>query len=279
MHKYSLLRKTLLNEGILHEDQLFSAPLAHKEDILRVHAEDFYEKVETGNLSKKEQRLIGFPWSPVMIKRSRASVGGFVAAVESALEEGIGANLSGGTHHSFHDHGEGFCVFNDFAVAALKCIEEKQLHDILILDLDVHQGNGNAALLSHHPEVFVCSFHGRTNYPYKKQESDLDVEFEEGATDHEYLEKLDATLSRLQKRPWDIIFYQAGVDSLEFDKLGKLNLTFEGLKKRDSMVFQFAHQRNIPVAIGLGGGYSDPIGPTIEAHLNTYRVLKEIYKI
>ncbi len=277
MEKYSLLRKSLVDQEIIPKENLIEAPLATKEDILRAHSEIYFQKIESGSLNKKEQRLIGFPWSPIMIKRSRASVGGFIAACESAIEHGVGGNLSGGTHHSFFDHGEGFCVFNDFAVAALKFATEKQMHDILILDLDVHQGNGNAAILSSHPEVFVCSFHGKTNYPYKKQDSDLDIAFEDNTEDEEYLQILDKTLKRLSLRPWDLILYQAGVDGLKEDKLGKLSLSLEGLFTRDKMVLQFAKDRKIPIALGLGGGYCKPINKTIEAHRNTYRAIREIF--
>lgn len=277
MEKYSLLREALIEKRILTAGNLFEAPLAEKKDILRVHTPEFYESVEFGTLDEKAQRLIGFPWSEVMIKRSRASVGGFLSAIDAAIDFGVSGNLSGGTHHSFSDHGEGFCVFNDFAVGALKCIEERNFHDILILDLDVHQGNGNAAILKDREEVFVVSMHGATNYPYKKPPSDIDIDLPNHTTDKEYLETLSRLLSNLGKRKWDIIFFQAGVDPLKEDSLGKLDLSHEGLFMRDQLVLEFAKNRNIPIALGLGGGYSKPIGPTIQAHLNTYLAVKKVY--
>ncbi|MCR9203715.1 MAG: histone deacetylase [Halobacteriovoraceae bacterium] len=277
MDKYRLIREKLLSQEILKEENLFEAPLAKVDDILRVHSRTFYDAVANGSLDKKAQRLIGFPWSEVMIKRSRASVGGFVSAVESAIENGIAGNLSGGTHHSFADHGEGFCVFNDFAVAALKCIHEFDFHDILLIDLDVHQGNGNASILRNYEEVFVFSMHGGNNYPYKKVASDLDIDLPDNTDDEKYLSTLTKVLSRFSQRKWDIILYQAGVDPLKEDTLGKLALTQQGLKERDLLVLKFAKERNIPIALGLGGGYSMPISQTVQAHLNTYLAVKEVY--
>lgn len=277
MEKYGRLRKALITEGILSQENLEEAPFAPKEDILRVHTHTFFEAVKNGTLDKSAQRLIGFPWSEVMLKRSLASVGGFLKAVEEALEFGVSGNLSGGTHHSFSDRGEGFCVFNDFAVAAMKCKEAYDFHDILILDLDVHQGNGNAEILKSVEEVFVVSIHGEKNYPYKKPPSDLDIGLPDDTEDDEYLDTLERTLQRLDLRKWDIILYQAGVDPLKEDTLGKLSLSHQGLFQRDLKVLQFAKDRKIPIALGLGGGYSKPIEPTIEAHLNTYRAVREVY--
>lgn len=277
MEKYRLLRDSLLSHEILKSENLYEAPLANVDDILRVHTKEFYDAVATGSLDPKAQRLIGFPWSEVMIKRSRASVGGFVSAVESAIKNGIAGNLSGGTHHSFADHGEGFCVFNDFAVAALKCIHEYDFHDILLIDLDVHQGNGNASILRDFEEVFVFSMHGGNNYPYRKIDSDLDINLPDNSKDEEYLNTLTKVLVKLSQRKWDIILYQAGVDPLEEDSLGKLSLTHQGLKERDLLVLNFAKERDIPIALGLGGGYSKPITHSVQAHLNTYLAVKEVY--
>lgn len=278
MQKYGLIRRSLLEQGIVKENELFPAPLSSKEDILRVHTESYYLDIQNGTLGTKEQRLIGFPWSPIMIKRSRASVGGFLAAVNASLKDGIAGNLSGGTHHSFPDRGEGFCVFNDFAIASKKLIHERGFKNILILDLDVHQGNGNAFILTPRKECYVVSFHGKNNYPFRKEKSDLDIELPNDTTDDTYLSQLQHTLKELESlRPWDIILYQAGVDGLQEDKLGKLSLSHKGMYERDRLVFQFAKKKSTPLAVGLGGGYSNPITSTVEAHLNTYRAIKEIY--
>lgn len=277
MKKYQIIRERLISDKVLTPENLKEASFASEKDILRAHSLKFYQSVKDGTLTKKEQRLIGFPWSEVMLKRSLSSVGGLLNAIDSALEVGISGNLSGGTHHSFSDHGEGFCVFNDFAIAALKCIEEKSFQDILILDLDVHQGNGNAKILKYHEEVFVVSMHGATNYPYRKQTSDIDIDLKDETQDDEYLAILENLLKRLSQRRWDIILYQAGVDPLKEDSLGKLSLSQKGLKKRDQLVFEFGKKKGIPIAIALGGGYSIPIEHTISSHLNTYRAIKEVY--
>lgn len=198
-------------------------------------------------------------------------------AAEEAIMSGFSGNLSGGTHHSFHSHGEGFCVFNDFAITANDLIIKKGLHDILILDLDVHHGNGNAELLSHMPEVFIVSFHGEHNYPFSKPASDLDIAFPNFTEDDFYLDKLQQVLEKLSLRKWDIILYQAGVDPLKEDHLGKLSLSLEGLYKRDRLVFEFAKSLDTPIAVGLGGGYAKPIELTVEAHLNTYRAASTVF--
>ncbi len=277
MEKYKMVRLGLLKEKILIEDQLKEAPEASEKDILRVHDEKYYHAIEFGTLEPSEQRKIGFPWSEVMIKRSRASVGGFLGAVNSALEFGVAGNLSGGTHHSFKNRGEGFCVFNDFVIAAHKLMAEKDFKNILILDLDVHQGNGNADLCKDTPEIFTVSIHGKSNYPYHKPPSDWDIPLEDHTEDNEYLKTLEKVLKELSLKNWDIILYQAGVDPLKEDRLGKLSLSHQGLFLRDEMVLSFAKSRGIPVALGLGGGYATPIDLTVMAHLNTYRALAKVF--
>ncbi len=277
MNKYKLVREALINFGLIKPDNIFKAPLADKNDILIVHTEDYYDSIEFGTLEPRDQKKIGFPWSDVMLNRSRASVGGFLAAVEMALKHGVSGNLSGGTHHSFPDRGEGFCVFNDFAIASKKLIKQRNFKNILVLDLDVHQGNGNAAILTPLEEVYVVSMHGSANYPYIKPASDWDIPLEDNTNDKTYLEALDLVLNKLSHRPWDIILYQAGVDPLDKDKLGRLSLSHVGLYQRDFRVLNFAKQRNIPIALGLGGGYSQPIEHTVEAHLNTYKAIASTY--
>ncbi|MCF8059830.1 MAG: histone deacetylase [Bacteriovoracaceae bacterium] len=279
MEKYKRVRKALTEANIIRSENIQRAPLAKKEDILLVHTETYYHAIEFGTLEARDQRKIGFPWSDVMLNRSRASVGGFLAAVDSALINGVSGNLSGGTHHSFPDRGEGFCVFNDFAVAAKKLIKEKNFQNILVIDLDVHQGNGNAAILTPLEEVFVVSMHGASNYPYIKPSSDWDIPLEDNTSDEVYLENLDYILQKLSLRSWDIILYQAGVDPLKEDKLGRLSLSHVGLYQRDYRVLKFAKERNIPIALGLGGGYSLPIDHTVEAHLNTYKAVASLYNL
>lgn len=277
MDKYKKVKNGLISQSILKKDQILEAPMASPEDILRVHDEKYYHAIEFGTLDPREQRKIGFPWSEVMLKRSRASVGGFISAVESALENGVSGNLSGGTHHSFKNRGEGFCVFNDFSVAAFKLIHERGFKNILILDLDVHQGNGNAEICKDIPEIYVMSIHGKSNYPYKKPPSDWDIALEDNTEDEAYLKTLDSVLKELSLKSWDIILYQAGVDPLKEDTLGRLSLGHQGLFQRDQMVLSFAKARSIPIALGLGGGYSSPIDHTVEAHLNTYRAIKKVF--
>lgn len=274
MEKYRLLRIALLENKILSPEELYPAPLAKKEQILLAHAETYYEQIETGSVPAFIMKRIGFPWSERVILRSRASVGGFMAACTTAIDEGFSANLSGGTHHAHHDRGEGFCVFNDFAIASLYLLSVQKVKKILIIDLDVHQGNGNSSILGNHKDVFVFSMHGKNNYPFEKIPSHLDVELPDNCEDEQYLSELEKHLSSLSNKPFDFIMYQAGVDPLKGDRFGKLSLSFEGLKSRDQMVFDFAKKLNIPMAMALGGGYAEPIENTIRAHLNTYRIAK-----
>lgn len=273
MEKYRLLREKLLFENVLSQDQLFPAPMVSDHDLLRAHTFDYVDGLKNGTLSEKELRPIGLTWSSDLLKRSYTSVGGFVRATDEALQKGFSALLAGGTHHAHRDRGEGYCVFNDFAVAALKLIEEKRVRRILIIDLDVHQGNGNSSILGARDDVFVLSIHGEKNYPFRKVPSHLDIGLPEGTGDEEYLEALKVALSRIDPGTFDIIFYQAGVDVLKEDKLGTFNLSFSGIMERDRKVFQFA--KNIPLAMAIGGGYAQPIELTVRAHVNTFKVARE----
>jgi acetoin utilization deacetylase AcuC-like enzyme len=272
MEKYRLLREALVKEEILRPSQLHAAPLALREDLLRAHEVSYVSGLLSGTLSSKELRPIGLTWSEKLLERSLASVGGYVASCEAALENGFGALLAGGTHHAHADRGEGFCVFNDFAVAALKLLQEKKTQRILILDLDVHQGNGNSSILGEREDVFIVSLHGEKNYPFRKIKSHLDVPLASGVGDREYLQSLEEALGKINFQ-FDFIMYQAGVDNLKEDTLGTLNLSFEGLKKRDQMVFEFAH--HTPLAMAIGGGYARPIDLTIAAHVNTFKMARE----
>jgi acetoin utilization deacetylase AcuC-like enzyme len=273
MIKYRMLREKVISDGIIHPNQLHESPIVCEEDLLRAHDEAYVFGLKNNTLSEKELRPIGLNWSPELLKRSYTSVGGFVAASESALKTGFSALLAGGTHHAHADRGEGYCVFNDFAVAALRLIELKMVKKILILDLDVHQGNGNSSILGNRDDIFIFSMHGEKNYPFRKVPSHLDVALPEKTNDATYLKKLEKSLSTLP-RDFDMIFYQAGVDNLKEDTLGTFDLSFEGLMKRDQMVFEFSRGR--PLAMAVGGGYARPIELTVEAHANTFKVARGI---
>lgn len=279
MQKYKLLREEIQNAAWAQNHvEFFPTSPCRWEDVKLAHDELYIQKLLTKEMPELEKKAIGFPLSEQLVKRSRSSVDGFLRACESAFHTGFSANLSGGTHHAHRDRGEGFCVFNDFAIAALKLLKDKKAKRILILDLDVHQGNGNSSILGATPEVYTVSFHGKHNYPYKKVPSSLDIEFEDGTGDSEYLESLERSLIFLEQQDFDILLYQAGVDALETDKLGKLSLSSEGLEKRDLMVFHWAKSLGLPVAMGLGGGYSNPITPTVYAHLKTFETAIKVFK-
>lgn len=276
MSKYRLLHQALVREGVMNETQLRAAPLADTSDILRVHKYWYVRGIMTNTLTEKQFRPIGLTWSPELVQRSAAAVGGFIEATESALENGFSALLAGGTHHAHAEAGEGFCVFNDFAVAAVRLLELGKVKKILIIDLDVHQGNGNSSILGTRDDVFILSLHGERNYPFRKVPSHLDVPLPQGTGDDEYLAALREALDQVRERfEFDLVLYQAGVDNLKEDSLGTFHLSFEGLKERDRMVFEFAAGK--PVAMGIGGGYAKPIELTVEAHVNTFKVARGFY--
>jgi acetoin utilization deacetylase AcuC-like enzyme len=230
--------------------------------------------VADGTLTRDMQRRIGFPWSPAMVERSRRSVGATLAAAQAALggPEGVSANLAGGTHHAFGDRGEGYCVFNDIAVAARVLLRDGAIGRAAVIDCDVHQGNGTAAIFRGEPAVFTCSLHGANNFPFRKEASDLDVAFEDAADDDQYLTALALALPRVldAHRP-DLVFYLAGADPYEGDRLGKLRLTFEGLRERDRMVLAACRGRGVPAAIAMSGGYAADIEAIVTIHVNTIR--------
>jgi acetoin utilization deacetylase AcuC-like enzyme len=268
MEKYRLLREKLLRDGVVDPAQLVPAPAAREEDLLLAHDRRYVEGLRNNTLPEKELRPIGLTWSPQLLHRSYASVGGFVAATDRALADGFSALLAGGTHHAHADRGEGYCVFNDFAVAALRLRALGKARRILIIDLDVHQGNGNSSILGGRDDVFILSVHGERNFPFRKIPSTLDVALPAGTGDEAYLEALDRALGEIAFDP-DVIFYQAGVDNLREDVLGTFDLTFEGLRARDRRVFEFATGR--PLALAIGGGYAKPIELTVEAYANTFK--------
>lgn len=273
MEKYELLPEQLLHEGTIQENQFFEPLPLQREQLLSTHTEEFLNKLEKQTLTYHEERKIGFPMRPELVKRGKHIAAGTYLGALKALSTGKAAmNIAGGTHHSYADRGEGFCVFNDIALSANLLLREGKVQSVLIVDLDVHQGNGNAHIFKNNPKVFTFSMHGEKNYPLKKEISDLDIGLPDGIQDKEYLNILMSKLPELiQITEPDIIFYQSGVDIIEHDKLGRLGVSIEGCKLRDRFVFQQAHTNNIPIVSSMGGGYSPDIRHIIESHANTYR--------
>jgi acetoin utilization deacetylase AcuC-like enzyme len=282
MAKYQRLRERLVAEGVLPADDLLIPDPISWDDLRLVHDGAYVEAVETGTLSADVQRRIGFPWSPMMVERSRRSVGATLAAAREALsvaidgarrhQPSVAANLAGGTHHAFRDRGEGYCVFNDVAVAATVLLRDGAISRAVVVDCDVHQGNGTAAIFSGEPAVFTLSLHGAKNYPFRKETSDLDIVFEDGAGDDEYLAALGNHLPRVldEQRP-DIVFYLAGADPYEGDRLGRLKMTIAGLRERDRAVFAACRERRIPVAVAMSGGYCPDVDAIVTIHSNTIK--------
>ena len=275
--KYRKLRELLLRENILQESQLNPAPLATQAELELVHTKQYVREVFENTVDPNSWKRVGIPWSPEFVKRVRATVGGLLCATRAALEDGISGSLAGGTHHAHADRGEGFCVFNDIAVCTRMLQAEGRARRVLIIDLDVHQGNGNSSIFAGDDSVFVFSMHGRQNYPFHKIPSTLDVELETGTADEEYLRLLSEALPKLEAFRADFVFYQMGVDALKQDALGKLALSHEGLAERDRRVLTWCREKKLPVALALGGGYARPIEPTVEAYANTYRVVASLY--
>ena len=276
--KYALIREQQLWQGIATPEDFYEPGLCAEEDLLRVHTAEYWHKVRDLRLSPAEVRRLGLPQSPQLVRRSLSSSAGTLQSARRALRAGIGLNLAGGTHHAFADRGEGFCVLNDQAIAAAHLLAQGLAQQVLIVDLDVHQGDGTAAIFRHEPRVFTFSMHAGANYPLRKEHSDLDVALDLGTGDDEYLRLLRATLPPLlaQVRP-DFIFYQAGVDVLATDKLGKLALTPAGCRQRDEFVLGLCHAGQIPVAVSMGGGYSERLADIVDAHCNTFRVAFELW--
>jgi acetoin utilization deacetylase AcuC-like enzyme len=277
MEKYRLIRLALLREGVLRESELFEPALATRDQLLLAHTPDYVDAICNGTASPDVIRRIGFPWSEGLVARSLATVGGAIAAATSALRDGVSGNLAGGTHHALRDSGEGYCVFNDLAVAALYLIAQKKITRAAIVDLDVHQGNGNSDILGHRDDVFIFSMHGAKNYPFRKVPSTLDVDLPDETADAEFLAILRDCLPKVFAFQPDLVLYQAGVDPLKEDSLGRLSLSHQGLMERDRIVLSECKRRGIPVSLALGGGYAKPIDLTVEAHVGTYKVVKEIF--
>lgn len=278
MMKYELIPEQLLYEGTIDPSQLFAPKPCLEETVLLTHSRTYLDKLIHQSLSAAEQRKIGFPQSPALTTRELVITQGTIDCCIHAKENGVALNIAGGTHHAFHDRGEGFCLLNDFAVAANFLLHHDLSKKILIIDLDVHQGNGTASLFRDENRVITFSMHGRHNYPFHKEISNYDVPLEDGTNDHTYLGLLRSILPELiQKHQPDFAFYLSGVDILETDRYGKLKVTLAGCKERDRIVFSILHQHQIPVTVAMGGGYSHDIKIITEAHCNTFRMAKEIY--
>ncbi len=278
MVKYELIPEQLLHEGIISPENLFSPKLIDEKDILAVHDAEYWDKLWHLTLSRSEERRTGFPLSEQLVRRERIIGQGTLDCSLFALEYGVAMNVAGGTHHAFTDRGEGFCLLNDIAMAASFMLRGEFVNQVLVVDLDVHQGNGTAQIFRDDDRVFTFSMHGQKNYPHQKEKSDLDVELPDGTGDEEYLQALSAHLPELfRKVKPGIVYFQSGVDILSSDKLGRLGLSREGCRERDRMVFQHCIRRNIPVVVVMGGGYSPHIRDIVEAHANTFRLAQELF--
>lgn len=276
MSKYSKLRQRVIETATLSPDCLRVPDGATDEDLLRVHTPDYLNKIKFGTLSSKEIRRIGFPWSPELVERSRRSSGGTISACRTALSEGISANLAGGTHHACPDHGEGYCVFNDSTVAARKMQAEEHARKIVVIDCDVHQGNGTAAATQGDRSIYTFSIHGEKNFPFRKVAGDLDIGLADFTGDAEYLDTLEIAIERiLYLQQPDLVIYQSGADPYVNDKLGKLSLTKAGLAERDRLVIGKCFAEKIPVAVTMGGGYAEQVDDIVDIHLQTIQIAAE----
>jgi acetoin utilization deacetylase AcuC-like enzyme len=279
MLKYELLPQQLLHEGTAISTDFFEPQLCDLENVFRVHTKEYVNDLINLKLDAKAVRKIGFPLSAELVERELRIAQGTIIGAEKAFETKVAFNIAGGTHHAFCDRGEAFCMLNDQAIASQYLLDKKLAKKILIIDLDVHQGNGTAKIFQNKDTVFTFSTHGKTNYPFKKEISDLDIAFEDHTADDEFLSTIQKIIPKIieQVKP-DFIFYLAGVDILATDKLGKLGCTLKGCKNRDEIVFENCYNYQIPVQVSMGGGYSPEIKTIIEAHSNTYRVAKSIFQ-
>ena len=278
MLKYELIPEQLLHEGSITKENLFAPTVCADEIVLLTHDNVYLNKLKEQTLSAKEQRHIGFPQSPELTERELIITQGTIDCCKHAFENGIALNVAGGTHHAFADRGEGFCLLNDFGTAANYLLQQKLAKQILIVDLDVHQGNGTAKLFEQNSKVFTFSMHGAHNYPFHKETSDLDIGLKDGTDDNVYLPLLQNSLHMLiNKVKPDFVFYLSGVDILETDKFGKLKVTMQGCKERDEIVFRQLLQHQIPCTVAMGGGYSPDVRTIVEAHCNTFRLAKDMY--
>ncbi len=278
MIKYELIPEQLVYEGTVSASNFFEPEAAKEEVILRTHEKSYWNRLKNLELTRKEERKTGFPLSKKLVEREIVINQGTIDCAEYALKYGVSMNIAGGTHHAYADRGEGFCLLNDIAMASNYLLDYKGLKKILVVDLDVHQGNGTAKIFENEPRVFTFSMHGAANYPMFKETSDLDIPLPNGTDDDSYLKILRNTLPKLidEQEP-EFIMFQSGVDVLATDKLGKLGMTIPGCKERDRVVLELCKKHHIPLTISMGGGYSEKIAHIVEAHANTYRLAQEIY--
>jgi acetoin utilization deacetylase AcuC-like enzyme len=275
--KFELVRDRLLKDGTLQSYEIAEPQPAKIEDVLLVHTEDYVTRLRNGTLTTREIRRLGLPWSKSLVRRSFLACSGTINAARHALKNLVASNLAGGTHHAFPDRGEGFCVLNDVAVTIRVLQKENLAQRFLIVDCDVHQGNGTAFIFKDEADVFTFSMHGAKNYPLFKEKSSLDVELPDKTGDAEFLEILDEALPRIFLHNPDLVFYLGGADPFEKDKLGRLGLTIEGLRRRDEAVLSFAKNKKIPIVTTMSGGYAQDIKDTVEIHCNTIRSVKKVF--
>ena len=278
MDKYELLPEQLIHEGTITDDNFFHPDQLLDEEVLTTHTVEYFDKLKEQRLTRKEARRIGFPMTEALVFRGLHIARGTYECALHAQKHGVAMNIAGGTHHAFPDHGEGFCVFNDIAIASNLLLKNEEAQRILIVDLDVHQGNGTAYIFADDPRVFTLSMHGGKNYPLRKEVSDLDVPLADGTDGTTYLRQLRNHLPRVMTEfEPDMMFYLSGVDVLATDKLGRLGLTKSECRTRDEYVLSVAKKNDVPVAVAMGGGYSERIADIVDAHANTYRVAQEIF--
>ncbi len=278
MAKYSLLPEQLIYEGTCTEANFFAPEKLTEQQILRTHSEEYWQKLKHNKLSRAEERKTGFPLSAELVEREITICQGTIDNCKHAKKHGVSMNIAGGTHHAYQDHGEGFCLLNDIVIASHWLLDQKEASQILVVDLDVHQGNGTAKLTEQENRIFTFSMHGANNYPLHKEKSDLDIELPDNTGDKLYLNTLQLNLPRLldEVQP-DFIFFQSGVDVLKTDKLGRLGLTQTGCKERDRFVLESCKRHAIPLAVNMGGGYSERLADIVDAHTNTFRLAQEIW--
>ena len=278
MIKYELIPEQLIRENTCSTDNFFEPGIISDELVLHTHEVQYFQRFKNIKLSKKEIREIGFPLSKGLVERELTIAQGTIECTKYSIEHGISMNIAGGTHHAFYDRGEAFCMLNDQAIAANYLIKKKLAERIMIIDLDVHQGNGTASIFKSNPKVFTISFHGKKNYPFRKEKSDVDIEFEDNTDDELYLKKLKKHIpSLIENFKPDFVFYLSGVDVLNNDKLGRLALSIDGCKERDKFILELCKANSIPIQVSMGGGYSELLRNIIEAHSNTFRLAQEIY--
>lgn len=278
MEKYNLLPEQLLYEGTVTQENFFAPESLSDDVVVRTHDNEYWQKLKEQTLTRQEERRTGFPLSRELVAREIVIMDGSVKCAQYALANGIAMNVAGGTHHAFTNRGEGFCLLNDIAITAHHLLDNQLAEKVLVVDLDVHQGNGTAEIFGNDHRVFTFSMHGKSNYPMHKEHSDLDIGLPDGTDDAVYLKTLDRHLNEVFDtfRP-DFICFQSGVDVLATDKLGRLGMSLDGCKKRDRLVLELCHRNKVPVMVCMGGGYSEKIAHIVEAHANTYRLAQEIY--